>query len=159
MSLEETIRNACRESMTGTRMGDTERELAEIRDCIRNAGAIIVPNRTGEKVSAINVVLDEFGLVQATHLQVRTDCCDITRMPALTKALMALDTVACDLVIARGRLGVPGSGSMLVILDRKGRILSAALSPPHILHGKSIADAVQDEMRAALERVGLEAVR
>lgn len=68
---------------------------------------------------------------------------------------MALDIVDCDLVIARGRLGVPGSGSMLVIMDSKGRILSAALSPPHIIHKKSVEKAVKDEMTTALKRIGL----
>ncbi len=103
---------------------------------------------------AINEVLAEFGLPAATHLLLPTACADLSRMPAVTKACMALDLSPSDLVIARGRLGVPGSGSMLVILDAKGRILSAALSPANCLHGKEVSDAVRDEMREALVRVG-----
>jgi hypothetical protein len=156
MSLERSIQNAYHESVTGIRRGDTCSELEEIRDYILNAQEILIPNHDDEKVGAVNEILKKFGLPMAKHLQVHTSSCDLSRMPAITKALMALDVSLCDLVIARGRLGVPGSGSMLVILDKKGRILSAALSPPHLLHGKQVGDAVRDEMQDALERIGFE---
>ena len=55
-------------------------------------------------------------------------------MPAVNKALLALDITGAALVIARGRPGIPGSGSMLVIMDTRCRILSAAIAPPHIVH-------------------------
>jgi hypothetical protein len=157
MSLENTIHNAYLESVTGVRRGDTIAEQEEVRNSIIRAKKIVVPNHNDDKVNVINEVLKAFGLSSAVHLQIHTDCCDVSRMPAITKAFLALDVTDADLVIARGRLGVPGSGSMLVILDGKGRILSAALAPSHMMHGKSIAEAVRDEMRIALERIGLKA--
>lgn len=154
MSIEQIIQNAYLESVTGRRRGDTSEEVEEIRSYIRNTRCIVVPNCNGEKFSAINEVLETFGLPKAQHLSFHTDACDLSRMPALTKGLMALDLTSADLVIARGRLGVPGSGSMLVILDQKGRILSASLSPPHIIHGDSVRDAVTRELTLALHRIG-----
>lgn len=159
MSLEDAIHNACRESVAGVRRGDTPAECEEVREYILRSRTIVVPNRDGEKVRAINEVLETFGLPAAVHLPIDTNCCDVSRMPAVTKALLALDVTDADLVIARGRLGVPGSGSMLVVLDAKGRILSAALSPSHVVHGRPVQDAVRDEMRRALERAGLAARR
>lgn len=154
MSLDSPTKNAYHESLQGRRRGDRPEELAAIRQYIRAAKKIVVPNRNGGKLTVINEVLREFGLAQAHLLPVETSCSDLSRMPALTKALMALDTTDCDLVIARGRLGIPGSGSMLVILDVKGRVLSAALSPSHVVHGGPLPDTVKSEMKAALERIG-----
>ncbi len=156
MTLEKSVKNAYGQSVEGTRRGDTFAELEEIKEYIKNSKQIVVPNWNKAKIEVINQVLDEFGLSPAQHLEFHTNSCDLTRMPALTKAIMALDISSCDLVIARGRLGVPGSGSLLVILDKKGRLLSAALSPAHVIHGKSVSEAVKDEITAALERVGLE---
>ncbi|AGB01915.1 MULTISPECIES: DUF3236 domain-containing protein [Methanoregula] len=153
--MEDLIRGAYHESLAGARKGDTDAELEAIRHYIRGARTIIVPNRNTVKISVINTVLAEFGLPRAVHLHCDTNCCDISRMPALTKALMALDISGCDLVIARGRLGMPGSGSMLVILDNRGRILTAGLSPSHSIHKKPVELAVHDEMVMALERIGL----
>jgi hypothetical protein len=87
-------------------------------------------------------------------LKIDTKFADYTKMPALTKALMALEVCKCDLVIARGRLGVPGSGAMLVVVDSKGRLLTASLSLPHILHGMSVEEAVKNELEQALRRIG-----
>jgi len=154
MELEQIVENAYYESVTGVRTGDTKIECREIRRYIRDSKEIVIPNHNETKVTAINQVLEEFGLTKARHLQIHTDACDLSRMPAMTKAVMALDICSCDLVIARGRLGIPGSGSMLIILDQKGRILSASLSPPHIIHGKPVTEAVSDEMTEALERIG-----
>lgn len=154
ISIEDSIENACIESSTGMRRGDRESESEAVRRYIIDSERIIVPNCNGEKITAINEVLGELNLPPATHLNIHTDSCDVSRMPALTKALMALDMTDADLVIARGRLGVPGSGSMLVIVDRKGRILSASLSPSHHIHGKTVFQAVKDEMKDALSRIG-----
>lgn len=152
--LEDLIREAYLESAENRRRGDREEEVRAIRDYIRSAGRIVVPNWNQEKIRVINEVLAEFGLPEAEHLQFNTSWVDLTRMPAVTKALLALDISGADLVIARGRLGVPGSGSLLVIMDSRGRLLSAATSPPHVLHGKPVAEAVRSEMRLALERLG-----
>ncbi|MBP2133573.1 hypothetical protein J2128_001527 [Methanomicrobium sp. W14] len=154
MSFEDIIKNAFLESMNGERRGDTPGETEMIREYIKDSKKIVVPNCNDQKVEAINEVLKKFGLSLASHLNVYTNCCDASRMPAVEKACLALDITGADLVIARGRLGVPGSGSMLIIMDCRGRILSAAISPPHHAHGKTVYEAVKDEIKTALERIG-----
>ncbi|WP_281774239.1 MULTISPECIES: DUF3236 domain-containing protein [Methanobacterium] len=154
MDFENTVKNAYQESAEGKRRGDTEEELHSLQKHIRSARKIVVPNRNTVKTKVINEVLTRFNLPSAQHLYLPTNSADLSRTPAITKALMALDTDDCDLVIARGRLGVPGSGSLLVIMDKKGRILSAATSPSHILHGKTVEEAVRDEITHALLRIG-----
>jgi hypothetical protein len=149
-NIDEVVRNAYGER----RRGDKPEEVEAIREYIRSAEVIVVPTTSKEKVKAINSVLKEFGIAEAKQLDIKTDFADLTRMPAVFKALAALDVCECDLVIARGRLGVPGSGAMLVVVDAKGRILTAALSPPHVIHNKSVEEAVKDEMTHALRRLG-----
>lgn len=159
MDFEKTIKNAYQESVQDERFGDTEEELISLRKHIRSCKTIVVPNRNMVKAKAINEVLIKFNLPSAKHLRIHTNSADLSRTPAITKALMALDIYDCDLVIARGRLGVPGSGSLLVIVDSKGRILSAATSPSHILHGLKVEDAVKDEVTNALVRIGFSVVK
>ncbi|MCC7551610.1 MAG: DUF3236 domain-containing protein [Methanobacterium sp.] len=154
MNIEKTIKNAYQESVRDERFGDTEDELIALRNHIRSCKRIVVPNKNTVKTSAINEVLTKFNLPSADHLCIHTNSADLSRTPAITKALLALDICDCDLVIARGRLGVPGSGSLLVIMDKKGRILSAATSPSHIVHGKEVDEAVKDEITQALLRIG-----
>jgi len=154
MSFEKTIKNAYQESVQDERFGDTDDELIALRNHIRSCKRIVVPNKNTVKTSAINEVLTKFNLPSADHLCIHTNSADLSRTPAITKALLALDICDCDLVIARGRLGVPGSGSLLVIMDKKGRILSAAISPSHVLHGKPVDEAVKDEITQALLRIG-----
>jgi len=152
--LEDLIGKAYRESAEDRRRGDRSEEVEAIREYIRSARRTVVPNWNAEKVDAINDVLRSFNLREAEHLQFNTNWADLTRMPAVTKALMALDISGADLVIARGRLGVPGSGSLLIIMDSRGRLLSAAMSPPHVIHSMEVREAVRSEMTHALERIG-----
>ena len=159
MSFHEIIKTAYGESVDGIRRGDKKEELEAIKDYISSSKKIIVPNHNYVKTEAINEVLKKYSLPLAEHLCIHTNAADLTRTPAITKALMALDICDCDLIIARGRLGVPGSGSLLVLMDNKGRILSAATSPSHVLHGKKLENAVRDEMNYALERIGFKVVK
>ncbi len=158
MDFEDLIKEAFEESIENRRMGDKHGEVEAIRRYIRSATRIVVPNKNHVKTEIVNQVLEDFGLPKAEHLQINTNPADLTRIPANSKALMALDQCKCDLVIARGRLGVPGSGSLLVIVDAKGRVLTAAISPPHVVHKKSLEQAVKDEMVQALERIGMERI-
>ncbi len=158
-NFNKTIKNAYMESAKDERFGDTEDELIELRRYIRSCKRIVIPNKNTKKVSAINEVLTKFNLPTAKHLCIHTNAADLSRTPAITKAFIALDICDCDMVIARGRLGVPGSGSLLVMMDKKGRILSAATSPSHILHGKAMEDAVRDEITQALLRLGFMVVK
>ena len=117
MAFEEMIRNAFEESRNNTRFGDTLEELSELQEYIRNAEKVYVPNKNGIKVEVLNKVLKEYGLPEAKILQINTNTADTSRIPALAKAYMALDQSDADLIIARGRLGIPGSGSLLIFIQ------------------------------------------
>ena len=156
MAFEKMIRNAFEESRDNCRFGDTLGEIAEIQDYIKNAQKIYIPNKNGIKVEVLNEVLKSYGLPEAKILQIDTNTADTSRIPALAKAYMALDQSDADLIIARGRLGIPGSGSLLVFIDNKGRILTAGTSPSHAIHKKTIEEAVYEEACEALEKIGFE---
>ena len=154
MAFEKMIKNAFEESRNNTRVGDTLEEISEIQDYIRNAERIYIPNKNGIKVEVLNNVLMEYGLPEAKILKINTNTADTSRIPALAKAYMALDQSDADLIIARGRLRIPGSGSLLIFIDSKGRILTCGTSPSHIIHNKSLEDAVYSEACEALEKIG-----
>ena len=154
MAFEKMIKNAFEESRTNTRFGDTLEEIKEIQDYIKNADKIYIPNKNGIKVEVLNKVLMEYDLPTAEILKINTNTADTSRIPALAKAYMALDQSDADLIIARGRLGIPGSGSLLIFIDNKGRILTAGTSPSHLIHQKTIEKAVYDEACEALEKIG-----
>lgn len=153
MAFEESIRKASNQSYEGTRKGDTLEEIKEIQDYIRNA-KIVVPNKNGIKVEVINNVLNRFNIPSAEYLQVNTNFADFSRMPTVAKAMIAVDQSDADLVIARGRLGVPGSGSFLVFMDCKSRILTAASSPSHVIHQQTLEETVYKETLEALKKIG-----
>ena len=136
MAFEKMIRNAFEESRDDRRFGDTLEEIAEIQDYIKNAERIFIPNKNGIKVEVLNRVLSEYGLPQAEMLQIDTNTADTSRIPALAKAYMALDQSDADLIIARGRLGIPGSG----------------------IHKKTIEEAVYEEASEALEKIGFKKI-
>ena len=146
MAFEKMIKNAFEESRNNCRFGDTIEEITEIQNYIKNAERICIPNKNGIKVEVLNQVLSEYGLPQADILQINTNTADTSRIPALAKAYMALDQSDADLIIARGRLGIPGSGSLLIFIDNKGRILTCGTSPSHLIHQKSIEEATALEM-------------
>ena len=154
MAFEKMIKNAFEESRNNCRFGDTLEEIGEIQDYIKNAQKIYIPNKNGIKVEVLNQVLKEYNLPQAEILHINTNTADTSRIPALAKAYMALDQSDADLIIARGRLGIPGSGSLLIFIDNKGRILTCGTSPSHLIHNKSIEDAVYSEACEALEKIG-----
>ncbi len=154
MAFEEMIKNAFEESRDDCRFGDTLEEINEIQDYIKNAKKVYIPNKNGIKVEILNQVLSEYCLPTAKILQIDTNTADTSRIPALAKAYMALDQSDADLIIARGRLGIPGSGSLLIFIDNKGRILTCGTSPSHAIHQKSIEAAVYSEACEALEKIG-----
>ncbi|MDO5814884.1 MAG: DUF3236 domain-containing protein [Methanobrevibacter sp.] len=158
MAFERMIRNAFEESRNNCRFGDTLEEISELQDYIKNAKKIYIPNKNGIKVNILNEVLKSYGLPEAEILQINTNTADTSRIPALAKAYMALDQSDADLIIARGRLGIPGSGSLLIFIDNKGRILTAGTSPSHLIHKKSLEDAVYSEACEALEKIGFKKV-
>ena len=153
MAFEESIKNASIESYKGTRKGDTLKEVEEIQEYIKNA-KIVVPNKNGIKVEVINKVLKKFNIAPAEYLHVNKNYADFSRTPAISKAKIAIDQSDADLVIARGRLGIPGSGSFLVFMDNKSRILTAASSPSHVIHNEPLEKTVYKETLEALKRIG-----
>ncbi|MDR3291131.1 MAG: DUF3236 domain-containing protein [Methanobrevibacter sp.] len=155
MTFEEIIKTAYKESFAGIRKGDKEEEILAIQNYIKDAKKIVVANKKNIKPKVINKCLKKFGICEVEHLKIDTDPADLSRTPAITKGLMAVDQCEADIIIARGRLGIPGSGSMLVFMDNKGRILTAGFSPSHIVHKKSLEEAVYNETKMALERIGL----
>lgn len=154
MAFEKMIQNAFEESLNDSRFGDTLEEIQEIQNYIKNAKKVYIPNKNGIKVEVLNKVLEEYNLPQAEILQLNTNTADTSRIPALAKAYIALDQSDADLIIARGRLGIPGSGSLLIFIDNKGRILTCGTSPSHIIHKKTIEEAVYNEACEALEKIG-----
>lgn len=158
MAFERMIRNAFEESENNIRFGDTFEEIREIQEYIRNAERVYIPNKNGIKVEVLNNVLKSYGLPEAKILKINTNTADTSRIPALAKAYMALDQSDADLIIARGRLGIPGSGSLLIFIDNKGRILTAGTSPSHVIHKKTLEEAVYGEACEALEKIGFEKI-
>lgn len=154
MAFEKMIKNAFEESDNDCRLGDSIEEILEIQEYIKNAKKIYVPNKNGIKVEVLNEVFMEYGLPEVKILQINTNTADTSRIPALAKAYMALDQSDADLIIARGRLGIPGSGSLLVFIDNKGRILTAGTSPSHAIHKRPLKEAVYNEACEALEKIG-----
>ena len=154
MAFEKIIQNAFEESLNDSRFGDTLEEIQEIQNYIKNAKKVYIPNKNGIKVEVLNKVLEEYNLPQAEILQLNTNTADTSRIPALAKAYIALDQSDADLIIARGRLGIPGSGSLLIFIDNKGRILTCGTSPSHVIHKKTIEEAVYNEACEALEKIG-----
>ena len=158
MAFEKMIKKAFDESLNDCRFGDTLDEIKEIQNYIQNAEKIYIPNKNGIKVEVLNNILKEYGLPPADILNLNTNTADTSRIPALAKAYIALDQCDGDLIIARGRLRIPGSGSLLIFIDNKGRILTAGTSPSHLIHNKSIETAVENEAREALEKIGFKKV-
>jgi hypothetical protein len=154
MAFEEMIKNAVEQSQNNCRLGDTLEEVNEIQNYIKNAKKIYIPNKNGIKVEVLNKVLKEYNLPTAKLLQINTNAADSSRSPAFAKAIMALDMCECDLIIARGRLGLPGSGSLLLFIDNKGRILTCGTSPSHAISQKPLEDAVYEEANEALQKIG-----
>ena len=153
--MEEIIKTAYIESIKNIRRGDKEEELKKIQQKIINAKKIVVATNNQKKFKVIRDIMLRVCNAEIKMLNMDTRFADLTRMPAVTKGLIAVDVEEADLYIARGRLGVPGSGSMLVILDDKGRILTASLSPSSVVHKEDIEERIRKEIVDALSRVGI----
>ncbi|WP_292459634.1 FeGP cofactor biosynthesis guanylyltransferase HcgB family protein [Methanothermococcus sp.] len=161
MGIEESIKCAYVESYNGIRKGDKKEEVELIKQMILNAKNIVVATNNPKKFKVVKDILlkilnkEKNKNIVISKIDIPTEVSDLTRMPALNKGLIAADTSNADIIIARGRFGVPGSGSMLLIMDNKGRILTGSLSPSSIIHKKSIEDTVKSELIDALKRIGI----
>ncbi|WP_457619695.1 DUF3236 domain-containing protein [Methanopyrus sp.] len=153
--LRKTLLKAWRESWGGIRRGDKEREVEELREYLVSTDRLAVVTGNEDKLRAVNRALRRFGLSEAEMVRVPTEMADATPCPAIFKAIMGVQASDADVVIARGRLGVPGSGAMTVFVDARCRLLTAALSPPHVLHEMSAKEAMEREVEEALRRLGM----
>ncbi len=153
--MEDIIKNAYLESLFKKRKGDKIEEVERIKNTILNAKKIVVSTNNQKKFNVIKSIMEKICKADIKMIDINTELADLTRMPAVYKGLIAVDTEDADIYISRGRLGVPGSGAMLVILDKKGRILSASLSVSSALDKRNIEEKVREELITALRRVGV----
>ncbi len=153
--MEDIIKEAYIESIKNIRKGDKEEEVKKIQEKIKKAKKIIVATNNEKKFKVIKDIMLKVCNAEIKMIDIDTKFADLTRMPALYKGLLALDSEKADIYISRGRLGVPGSGSMLVILDEKGRILTASLSPSSVIHKEDLEKRIKEELIEALRRIGI----
>ncbi|SNR90383.1 FeGP cofactor biosynthesis guanylyltransferase HcgB family protein [Desulfurobacterium atlanticum] len=142
------------ESISGNRKGDKKEETAAIKKLILNSKIGIVTDNV-EKFKAFKHALSMFGIKKVEKISIPTEYFDLTQIPALSKALSGKYVSDCELFIARGRLGLPGSGAFTVIVDRYSNILSAVSSPPHHFHRLSTETAIFLDTINLLKRVGI----
>ncbi|MBA2839719.1 hypothetical protein HNP87_000231 [Methanococcus maripaludis] len=155
MNLEKTIKCAYEESLNNARFGDKIEEIYAIQSIIKSAKNVTVATSNEKKFKVVSDIISRITDANISMLELPTNSADLTRMPALNKGLIAVDSSDADLIITRGRLGIPGSGSLLLIMDRKGRILTGSVSPSSIIHKNPIEKTVELELITALERIGI----
>lgn len=155
MNIENTIKSAYEESLNNARFGDKIEEIDAIQSTIKSAKNVTVATSNEKKFKVVSDIISRITDANISMLEIPTNSADLTRMPALNKGLIAVDSSDADLIITRGRLGIPGSGSLLLIMDKKGRILTGSVSPSSIIHKNPIDKTVELELITALERIGI----
>ncbi|WP_459201334.1 DUF3236 domain-containing protein [Methanococcus sp. CF] len=155
MNIEETVKCAYEESLNNARFGDKIEEIHTIQNTIKLSKTVVVATSNDKKFKVVSDIISKITDAKISMLDIPTNSADLTRMPALNKGLIAVDSSNADLIITRGRLGIPGSGSLLLIMDKKGRILTGSVSPSSIIHKNPIEKTVELELINALERVGI----
>lgn len=155
MNIENTIKSAYEESLNNARFGDKIEEIDTIQSTIKSAKNVTVATSNEKKFKVVSDIISRITDANISMLEIPTNSADLTRMPALNKGLIAVDSSDADLIITRGRLGIPGSGSLLIIMDKKGRILTGSVSPSSIIHKNPIDKTVELELIVALERIGI----
>ncbi|BAP61838.1 DUF3236 domain-containing protein [Methanococcus maripaludis] len=155
MNIENTIKSAYEESLNNARFGDKIEEIDAIQSTIKSAKNVTVATSNEKKFKVVSDIISRITDANISMLEIPTNSADLTRMPALNKGLIAVDSSDADLIITRGRLGIPGSGSLLLIMDKKGRILTGSVSPSSIIHKNPIDKTVELELIVALERIGI----
>ncbi|MBP2172156.1 FeGP cofactor biosynthesis guanylyltransferase HcgB family protein [Methanococcus voltae] len=170
--INKIVKNSYVQSLENCRNGDRIEEIEAIQNLIKNSKKIVVATSNGKKFKVVKNIILKVLDTHTNHntisncknnqnniiiemLDICTNSADLTRMPALTKGMIAVDTTNADLIIARGRLGVAGSGSLLLVMDGKGRILTGAMSPSSIIHNESIEHKIEFELLKALEKIGI----
>ena len=155
MNIEKTIKSAYEESLNNARFGDKFEEIDAIQSIIKSAKSVVVATRNEKKFKVVFDIISQITDANISMIEIPTNSADLTRIPALSKGLIAVDSSDADIIISRGRLGIPGSGSFLLILDKKGRILTGSVSPSSIIHKNPIEKTVELELLNGIERNGI----
>ncbi|OMH39957.1 FeGP cofactor biosynthesis guanylyltransferase HcgB family protein [Desulfurobacterium indicum] len=148
---------AFQESLNGVRKGDKPEETAAIKKSILKGKFGVVTNNF-KKFSVFRNILAMFGIKNVSQIDVNTNCFDFEQIPSLAKALSGRYFKSCDFYIARGRLGLPGSGAFTVIVDVYGNVVSGVSSPSHHLHKFSLETALFFDIFRLLRRLGISPV-
>jgi|GEM_PF-240921 hypothetical protein len=141
-------------SLRGKRKGDKPVETEIIRDkIVRSSIGIVTANE--KKYMIISSILRTFGIRKVVPVKLSTDSFDLTDIPALMKAIAGSKISECEFFLARGRLGIPGTGALTVLIHRDGSIVSAVTSPPSHIHRLSLEEAVVFDVVSLFRRIGL----
>lgn len=145
------------QSLSGKRRGDRPEEVEYLRRYLRSSKWGIVTDNP-LKFRVFKNTLSLFGIDRVVQLEIPTNSYDLLQMPALGKALAGSRISDCELLLARGRLGLPGSGALTVLITSCGDIISAVTSPPHVVHGFSLETALFLDTFRLLARLGLKPI-
>jgi len=143
-----------RESLEGNRKGDKPEETEKIKDLLLN-GTLGIVTENNVKYKIMEKVSESFGIKRIRRIEIPTSPFDLTETPALSKAKAGRLISDCDFFLARGRLGLPGSGAMTVLTTKDGFIVSAVTSPPSHIHKMPLESALILDTTELFRRLGL----
>ncbi len=152
----ELFERAFEQSLENKRRGDLPEETAYLAKLVKNSRIALISGNA-EKVEIFKNTLRLFGIEKTAEVILKNssqfDLCDT---PAIAKAIAGKNLYQkADLYLARGRLGLPGSGALTVLINKSGQILSAVTSPPHHLGNYPLETAVFVDTFNLLLRLGL----
>jgi len=148
------FREAYLQSLSGKRKGDRPQEVEYLKQRLKSSKWGVVTDNP-LKFRLFKNTLSLFGIDRVVQLEIPTDPFDLLQIPVLGKALAGRNVSDCDLFLARGRLGLPGSGALTVLVSSCGDVVSAVTSPPHVVHGLSLETALFLDTFRLLSRLGL----
>ena len=149
-----SFKEAYLQSLSGERKGDRPEEVEYLRRYLKSSKWGVVTDNP-LKFRIFKNTLSLFGIDRVVQLNLPTDAFDLLQVPALGKALAGRSVSDCDLILSRGRLGLPGSGALTVLVNSCGDVVSAVTSPPHVVHRLSLETAVFLDTFRLLKRLGL----
>ena len=154
---ESILKRAYLESLSGERKGDRVEEVKLLSQMVLNSRWGVVTDNI-RKFTVIKNTLSLFGIENVEQIVLPTSTFDLLQIPALFKALAGKRISSCDIFLARGRVGLPGSGALTVAVNREGDIISAVTSPPHFLHSLSLEAALFLDTFRLLQRMGIKPI-
>jgi hypothetical protein len=149
------FKNAYLESLTGNRKGDKPEETEKIVELLKK-GTLGIATNNYKKFLIAKKVAQSFGIKNVQQITIPTNCFDLTPIPALSKATAGSFISDCDFLLARGRLGAPGSGALTVLIHKSGAIVSAVTSPPSHIHKLPLEQSLIADLTTLFRRLGME---